>query len=216
MIENKDLYELHPHRDGYWFEYDSIENGFIIMTPCKNCVVPEKDDVYVFDSKESLFNEYVDFCFKESIELLDHKSSKTLSYGELADLCLSKGYKLNAKSELSYLKSYNKIMYDKLYEYLKSHRNPYWFSRIVYDGKPYFLIYENLNKKGLDGNWLSLLNKSYRLCEEYRTSELVVHLPKSKHTIPWIDLKSLERMEPRPRMSMFSPEMWSYEGRGEF
>jgi len=213
MTIHSNLYEIYCN-DKYSL-LASSSKGFIVFSPCHDRVIPIVNDKFCFENQESLFIEYIKYCFDKSIEPLNQKVAKNLSSSEIAEYWVKNNLDLNEDSEYSFLIDYNSKVEKEFYERLKGNKNPYKFSRITYNFKPYFIVYNDLNDRGLDGNWYSLINKSFNWCQEYKSSDIHVCLPNSKNIIPWMDKEKFLRRNTAPVGGMFNVSFMKYLTSGE-
>lgn len=168
------------------------EEGIVIISTARSVVVPsDEDGNYDFNSWQSLFDDYVKFCYNEHLDICEQNITGSMDINSIIDIIKEKGYTLNKKSSEKYLNQRNKYCDKDLYTYLKSKANPYNFTATyggfmglngeIADYEPSFIIYNNLNKSKTSkfGNygWGDLYKKALSMCKEYKQDAVYVQAP---------------------------------------
>lgn len=157
-------------------------DGFIIISTIRSKIVPiNKDKTYNYDSWQSLFDEYVDYCKGNNLPIFQNNVSKEKG--------TKGGYNFDELSEKEFLKQQNERCDQEFWKYLNSKENAYnftpsWIGYISKDKQeastkePSFIVYNSINKyKKKPGSWEDLKAKALEWCERYKQDCVYIQSP---------------------------------------
>ena len=168
------------------------EEGIIIISTCRNVVVPLTDeDNYDFDSWQSLFNDYVNFCQRKNLNICEERIPTNLDLKEMESLISKKWYIINKESEKKFLEERNKECDNDIYSYLRSIKNPYNFTAIyggyleengnIGENEPSFIVFNNINiskdDRFYNPGWNDLYERALNMCKEYKQDAVYIQAP---------------------------------------
>ena len=105
------------------------KDGFIIVSTTRSIIAPQNEDgTYDFDSWQSLFKEFLNYCEKHNLPVCrDRDISLKQDRGAIQAEINENRLELDPNSVEAYLKERNKECDTELYKYLQGAKNPYSF-----------------------------------------------------------------------------------------
>lgn len=167
------------------------KDGFIIVSTSRSIIAPQNEDgTYDFNSWQSLFKEFLNYCEKHNLPVCkDREVSFKQDRGAIQAEINENRLELDPDSVEAYLKERNKECDTELYKYLQGAKNPYSFLATyggyagqtgeLSDVEPSFIIFNNpnLSKDRFAGGWQELLARGLKYCEVYKQDAIYVQAP---------------------------------------